>query len=113
VTTRQLLKRQAELAAEQAEIRAALDDKARNTRVACESSVLGKGCGKRTRVRDLVYIQTHWYIHPYGCTEGDYWNKGEGQFDCPKCGNRNRLYNRPEVEALRRFFVSIEKVYDR
>jgi hypothetical protein len=38
-----------------------------------------------TQIRSLTYIQTHWYETPYGCTGGDLWREGEGQFDCPKC----------------------------
>lgn len=48
-----------------------------------------------------------------GCTGGDYWKQGEGQFECPKCGHVNRLYDRPDVVELKRYFASVEDVYDR
>lgn len=72
----------------------------------------GGGCKKRTRIASLTYIQTHWYTPPSGCTGGDYWNDGEGQFVCPKCGELNRLYNRPDVEGMSGAFKEINKTYD-
>lgn len=59
----------------------------------CETNVAnkGKGCGKLLAVHTIQYIQTHWYVSPYSCTGGDYWNEGEGDFICPKCSYRNRL----------------------
>ena len=38
---------------------------------------------------------------------GDYWLQGEGNFICPECSLRNRLYNRPEIERLSFLFKSI------
>lgn len=43
------------------------------------------------KIEDLTVIQTYWYVRPFGCTGGDYWNKGEVNFICPKTGYRNRL----------------------
>ena len=83
------------------------------TFVRCTRSVLGQGCGRMTQVRKLIYIQTHWYVSPHGCTEGDYWKEGEGQFDCPKCGNRNQLYDRPEIEEMKWRFKRIEDTFDK
>ena len=71
--------------------------------------ILCQWCKRRTKVSNLTYIQTRWYTPPHGCTGGDYWNDGEGQFDCPKCGENNRLYERPEVEALKWFFKDVVK----
>jgi len=68
-------------------------------------------CGLQFWIRDLTYIQTHWYTPPRGCTEGDYWNAGEGQWQC-KCGHLNRLYNKPEIEKLKRLFKDVEDTYD-
>lgn len=67
--------------------------------------------GAMLLVSDLVYIQTRWYIEPYSCTGGDYWNMGEGQFVCPKCGAKNSLYERPEVEGLKQYFKSVQDKY--
>lgn len=80
--------------------------------VTCTTSSSGKGCGRRSQIRTLTYIQTHFHVPPYSCTEGDYWTAGEGQFDCPKCDNRNRLYDRPEVMELKRYFGGIKDVND-
>jgi hypothetical protein len=74
---------------------------------------VAKHCGTMLPVKDLTYIQTHWYTEPYGCTGGDYWNQGEGQFTCPVCGALNRLYERPDVVALKSFFKTVVDVYDR
>lgn len=76
-------------------------------------TVNGKGCGAILPVGELTYIQTHWYTSPYGCTGGDYWNQGEGQFVCPKCGELNRLYERPQVEALKGSFKEIKDKYEK
>ena len=67
-------------------------------------------CGKRTQVKKLTYLQTRYYIRSHGCYEGDYWLDGEGQFDCPKCGFNNRLYDRPDAVDLKRHFGKIEEV---
>jgi hypothetical protein len=71
------------------------------------------GCGAQFPVNQLTYIQTHWYTSPYSCSGGDYWNQGEGQFKCPSCGHINRLYERPDVAALKQFFAKVEDTYDR
>jgi len=48
-------------------------------------------CGATHAIGALTYIQTHWYVRPSGCTDGDYYNNGEGKWDCPACGLVNRL----------------------
>ena len=99
---------EAEVAAAQKDLDALLGE----THVACTSQVAtGKGCGHLFPVKVLTYIQTHWYTEPYGCTGGDYWNSGEGQFICPNCGHKNRLYASPEVTALKHVFKAVEDVY--
>ncbi len=35
-------------------------------------------CDQRTQLGSLIYIQTHWYEEPHGCTGGDWWHEGEG-----------------------------------
>lgn len=50
-----------------------------------------KSCGKRSQLHTCIYIQTHYYIPPHGCTEGDYWLPGEVNIICPKCKTRHRL----------------------
>lgn len=51
----------------------------------------GKGCGKRSKIKDTTYVVTHWYTEPHGCTGGDYWNEGEHQLICTHCDGRIRL----------------------
>jgi hypothetical protein len=100
-------------------LRAAENEASKTTLVTCLGwSIDGgsgnwSGCGTQFPVNQLTYIQTHWYTRPYSCNEGDYWNLGEGQFKCPACGHINRLYERPEVAALKQFFVKVEDTYDR
>lgn len=84
-----------------------------NTLVKCIGNfVTNEGCGKSTKVKNLTYIQTHCYIEPRGCTEGDYWRSGEGNFICPKCGYLNRLYNRKNVEHLKEHFKDVVNTYN-
>jgi len=70
------------------------------------------GCGKKLAISRLTYIQTHWYVAPYSCTGGDYWNSGEGQFFCPECKKLNRLYERPDVVELKHSFGAIKDAYE-
>src|ERR1700743_3730080 len=71
------------------------------------------GCNSAFQPKDLTYIQTFWYTPPYSCSGGDYWNYGEGQFICPLCGVKNRLYERPDVENLKHMFGKVEEQHDR
>lgn len=48
-------------------------------------------CGKKHPLAALTLLITHFYIQPYGCTEGDYWKEGEWQFVCPTTNVRNRI----------------------
>ena len=73
--------------------------------IACSS------CGVQRPIGDVVYIQTHWYVRPYSCTGGDYWNEGEGNFKCLSCGFLNRLYDREEYQKLKYRFKEIFKTY--
>ncbi len=84
-----------------------LDDARKRKLIKCES------CQRATKVSTLTYLQTHFYVQPHGCTGGDYWREGEGQFVCPKCNATNRLYDRPDVSALKKYFMTVEEVYDR
>lgn len=83
------------------------------TKIQMEELIQCQNCGSEFAVKVLTYIQTHWYVEPYSCTGGDYWEPGEGQWDCPCCDARNRLYNQPEVMALKPYFKEVVKVYDR
>ena len=70
-----------------------------------------KKCGKESEIRNLTYIQTHHYVSPYGCTGGDYYRQSEGQYTCPSCGERTRLYRVPEIEELKYLFSSVVDEY--
>jgi len=82
------------------------------TLVQCvDQTATGKGCNKWFPINTLEYIQTHWYVSPSGCTDGDYWKRGEGQWKCPSCGKINRLYCTPEVTNMRASFRCVKDVY--
>lgn len=76
-----------------------------------QTEVLCPECKTTHMIKDLTYIQTHWYTRPSGCMEGDYWNEGEGQFDCPSCDTRLRLYKRKDLMDLRGLFKDVVKEY--
>lgn len=85
-----------------------IDDLKAKTVIQCEDNVAyGKGCGQKFFIKNLQYIQTHWYETPSGCTGGDIWHEGEGQFVCPCCGHINRLYHRPGFQNLKHLFKSV------
>lgn len=63
-------------------------------KVAGECTIQCLLCKKRSKVKSITIIQTHWYMPPSGCTGGAYWNAGELEFDCPKCGKHNRKNDR-------------------
>jgi hypothetical protein len=56
--------------------------------IRCCDSNYGKGCGAKTKIKNITYIQTLYYVDE---AYNEHWENGEGQFDCPKCGLRNRL----------------------
>jgi hypothetical protein len=80
------------------------DEKLGETVIEC-----GK-CGLQFWIKDVEYIQTHWYTQPHGCTGGDYWTQGEGQWVC-KCGVRNRMFDQPEITKLKRLFKGVKDTY--
>ncbi len=87
---------------------AAIEDKQRKTVVKCEpNAAYGTGCGNKFFIKNLVYTQTHWYETPSGCSDGDTWHRGEGQFECPICHHRNRFYDKPEIVKLKHLFAEI------
>lgn len=81
--------------------------------IKCEGSVVGNGCGRKTQIGKLVYLDFNWYEEPWGCTGGACWHSGEGHFICPKCGRLNRMYNREEWQKLRWYFKDRTDVYGR
>ena len=79
----------------------AIKEQKRTTLVQCYH------CNTLHKISDLIYIQTHWYTPPHGCTGGDYLTAGEGQFKCPNCELINRLYNSKNVEELKQYFLEV------
>ena len=104
-------------------LRAAEKEASKTTLITCLGWSVGggsgnwSGCGAQFPVNQLTYIQTHWYAPPSawpsGCNGGDHWYQGEGQFICPACDHKNRLYERPKVAALKEFFAKVEDTYGR
>jgi hypothetical protein len=82
------------------------------TLVQCTDNNHGEGCGMGFKICELEYIQTHYYVSPHGCNGGDYWLQGEGNFDCPSCGHRNRLYDRPDIQKLKSLFKSVRDEHE-
>lgn len=56
-----------------------------------EKMIPCEACGGQHQIGKLDAINTHWYVKPSGCTDGDYWVEGEWHFVCPDTGVRNRL----------------------
>lgn len=90
-----------------------INNRLAKTIVKCEDNNFGKGCGMGFEIGELVYIQTHWYEEPYSCNGGDTWHQGEGNWKCHKCGHRNRLYDKPEIQELKRLFADVLDEYNR
>ena len=107
-TLTELKKTRADLAAKmkctEDEIALKLD----KTVVQClKNAAYGKGCGRKYFIKKIDFIQTHWYETPSGCSGGDMWHEGEGQWVCPSCEHLNRLYDKPEITALKSHFLSV------
>lgn len=86
-----------------------LDHKQKNMRLKCTADACGsnKGCGAEFAPIEATYVRTHWYTQPYSCTEGDYWNVGDGEVICPKCGAWTRLYRLPEFNKKEYLFKTV------
>lgn len=106
-TLEQLKKQKQDLLEQVAETQAKIDERLSETIVRCG------GCKQAFEVRELEYVQTHWYERPHGCMGGDNWWEGEGQWVCPHCGSTNRLYHKPDIVALKKLFKSVRDTYDK
>lgn len=83
----------------------ARDEQIRNSLLECK-------CGSLFKIDTIEYIQTHYYVTPYSCTGGDYWNQDEGQWKCPTCNFTNRLIGEAkDIVKLKYHFKSIKEVY--
>ena len=105
-TLAQLQNERAEQAKVLQEIDNQIQERKAETLVRCESNNYGKGCGLAFPIKELTYIQTHYYEGPYGCIGGDSWVTDEGQWLC-QCTHRNRLYNKPDIVVLKNLFKNI------
>ncbi len=102
----------AELERQKAELEKRRKAAVKRKMIKCEGSVLGRGCGRKTQIGKLIYIDFNWYEQPWGCTGGAQWHSGEGHFICPKCGRLNRMYNREEWQKLSWYFQERTSVYN-
>lgn len=52
-------------------------------------------CNAKRQIKNLYIGKVYFYIHPSGCSDGDYWTTGtspEYQVFCPNCGLSIRYY---------------------
>lgn len=57
-------------------------------------------CGNEVPFKDIEYIQGMYYVSPYGCSEGDYWDySDECTLRCV-CGGDNRFYEKETYKRL-------------
>ena len=105
----ELKKQRDSINADLAKVNKQIEERIAGTIVRCPN----KDCLRGYEVRELEYIQTNWYVTPSGCTDGDYWKEGEGQWKCPVCGTVTRLYNKPDITALKRYFKRVVETHDR
>ncbi|MBI2676650.1 MAG: hypothetical protein HYX21_01675 [Candidatus Yanofskybacteria bacterium] len=60
-------------------------------------------CHKKSRLGTWSFIQDRWYVEPYSCTGGDYWNYSKTEtcdIVCPKCNSENYIYNHPQKDKI-------------
>ncbi len=60
-------------------------------------------CQKKSRLGAWSFIQGRWYVEPYSCTGGDYWNYNRTEtchITCPKCGEENYIYTHPQKDEI-------------
>ena len=82
-----LLARKAELLAEVDKIDITLEKLKGNRTLLC-------GCGKKHKIKELTLMRDHWYVEPYSCSAGDYYNEGEKSFLCLDDPSvRNRIFD--------------------
>lgn len=112
INIKEAQKRLKELQVEANQLHAIVDESKRNKILKCYS------CKKGKKVKNLTFVQTHFYVSPYSCTGGDYWNPGPVGFTCPIClkFNSSRLsyegkWSRPEINNLQKFFKNREDTY--
>ena len=113
LTMDELLVKKKEAEAMVAAIDVQIGDRLKETLVMCSPDSNGRGCSAGAMIKDVVYQQSFWYVPPRGCSEGDYWQAGEGRWVCNHCKKVNRLYDKPEIMKLSMHFKRIEEVHDK
>ncbi|MBI1957508.1 MAG: hypothetical protein HYS44_03590 [Candidatus Niyogibacteria bacterium] len=76
----------------------------RRTLITCEY------CKKASPLSSWGFIQDHFYVAPYSCTEGDYWGETDVEcchLICPKCSQENYIYNHPQRKKIVRLTKQI------
>lgn len=66
-------------------------------------------CGTPDKLKNLIYIQTR-YPDPSNYDRCHV--KGAGEYDCLKCGERNRLLEREHLQEYPGFFKSISDEFE-
>lgn len=79
---------------------AALSAERANRRILC-------ACGKMHPIRLYDLIVTHWYVEPYSCSGGDYWNEGEWNIVCPNGVNNRLMFNDYDVQFDKRDTIGV------
>ena len=84
------------------------DQLLKQTEVSCSS------CGTKHEIQNVVYLRTHFYVSPHGCTEGDYWSThtDEFQYKCPSCDAHWRVLRDQQLMALRHLFKETVEVHE-
>jgi hypothetical protein len=60
-------------------------------------------CHKKSRLGTWSFVQGRWYVEPYSCADGDYWNYNKTEtchILCPKCSSENYIYNHPQKDKI-------------
>lgn len=70
-------------------------------------------CGCGSKLKNVIFVQTHWYEKPQGCMGGDNWYAGEQNLFCPKCGHRHRILGNDAKQRYSQFrFCRPDEVYN-
>ena len=112
-TLDQLLKERTEAETVVAELNVKINKRRAQTLVRCEDNIFGSGCGQAFAIGELEYTQTLHYKSYDDIQNGGYWANGQGEWKCPKCRHRNRLYDKPDIDALKNLFKSVVEERDR
>lgn len=81
-----VLERQLEEAKENVKkLQKKLDAQKSNRKISCAN------CNEKHKIKDIDLIDVQYYVEPYSCAGGGYWNHSEYNFICPSCKIRNRF----------------------